>query len=96
MTPRAMGIPQKFEQLDIPFSRDDIVELMKLVTQLRGFPSHDSDEVYGVDAKPELQTFEIQWTYEEEDPAGGSISDVTSETRQTSKDICDSFEAGGR
>lgn len=49
-----------------------------------------------MDAKPELQTFEIQWTYEEEDPSGGSISDVTSETRQTSKDICDSFEAGGR
>ena len=33
---------------------------MRLVEQLKGFPSNEKD-VYGFDLRLELQTFEIQW-----------------------------------
>jgi len=44
---------------DLP--KDDVQELMNLVNSVRGFPSHPSKDVYGQDAKLELNTFEIQW-----------------------------------
>ena len=76
--------------------KDDVVELMTLVNQLRGFPSHDSKDVYGLDVYFELNTFEIQWANKDEDPAAGDISELAAEQKQTFKDVVDSFEALAR
>ncbi|EME89401.1 uncharacterized protein MYCFIDRAFT_185716 [Pseudocercospora fijiensis CIRAD86] len=43
---------------DVP--KDDVNELMSLVSALRGFPSHPSKDVYGLDATLDLTTFDIQ------------------------------------
>ena len=40
-------------------SRDDVNELMTLVNTVRGFPSDPSKDVYGQNAKLELNTFEV-------------------------------------
>lgn len=34
---------------------------MDLVQQLGGFPSNEGKDLYGLDTRLELQTFEIQW-----------------------------------
>lgn len=69
---------------------------MRLVSQLRGFPSHETKDIYGLDTRLELHTLEIQWTNEEDDPAADSVNDVPSETKQTFKDVVDSINAAGR
>ncbi|KAK4634028.1 hypothetical protein CLAFUW4_00563 [Fulvia fulva] len=76
---------------DVP--KDDVNELMNLVNQLRGFPSHPSKDVYGFDTKLELNTFEIQWANEDDDAAAG---DVAQETKDGFKRIADSIDALGR
>jgi hypothetical protein len=79
---------------DVP--KDDVNELMTLVNQLRGFPSHASKDVYGLDVYFELNTFEIQWANKDEDPTAGDISELAAEQKQTFKDVVDSFEALAR
>ena len=69
---------------------------MSLISQLRGFPSHATQDIYGLDVKLELNTLEIQWTNEEEDPASNEVNDVAAETKQTFKDVVDSIEAASR
>lgn len=76
--------------------RDDVNELMTLVNQLRGFPSHPSQDVYGLDAKLELNTFEIQWANEDDDPTAGDVSEIADETKTTFKEVVQSVEALGR
>lgn len=76
--------------------KDDVVELMTLVNQLRGFPSHDSKDVYGLDVYFELNTFEIQWANKDDDPSAGVVSEIAQEQKQTFKDVIDSFEALAR
>jgi hypothetical protein len=66
------------------------------VNQLRGFPSHASKDVYGLDVYFELNTFEIQWANKDEDPTAGDISELAAEQKQTFKDVVDSFEALAR
>lgn len=39
--------------------RDDVNELNTLISSLRGFPSHSSKDIYGLDLKLELSTFEM-------------------------------------
>ncbi|KAK4982911.1 hypothetical protein LTR66_009042 [Elasticomyces elasticus] len=73
--------------------KDDVNELMNLINQLRGFPSHPSDDIYGLDARVELNTMEIQWTNESDDSVQ---SEVTAETKETFKEIVDSLMALGR
>ncbi|KAK8194196.1 hypothetical protein M8818_007384 [Zalaria obscura] len=74
-------------------SADDVNELMSLISQLRGFPSHPSKDIYGLDTRLEFNSFEIQWASDEED----SVSDeVTAENKDTYKQVADSIAALGR
>jgi hypothetical protein len=59
---------------DVP--QDDVRELISLISTLRGFPSDDNKDIYGVDTKLDFATFEIQWSNQEDDPAaaGGEIA----------------------
>ena len=75
---------------------DDVQELLRLVSQLRGFPSHETKDVYGLDTNLELHTLEIQWTNKEDDPAADAVSDIPAESKQTFKDVIDSINAAGR
>lgn len=66
---------------------------MSLISQLRGFPSHPSKDIYGLDTRLEFNSFEIQWASDEED----SVSDeVTAENKDTYKQVADSIAALGR
>jgi hypothetical protein len=76
--------------------KDDVVELMTLVNQLRGFPSHAGEDVYGLNVYFELNTFEIQWANKDEDSSADVISEIAQEQKQTFKDVVDSFEALAR
>ncbi|RMZ71902.1 tartrate dehydrogenase decarboxylase [Pyrenophora seminiperda CCB06] len=78
---------------DVP--QDDVRELMSLVSSLRGFPSHPSKDVYGLDTKISLNTMEIQWSNEEDDAAmqGGELA---GEQKDEFKRIVESVEALGR
>jgi hypothetical protein len=68
---------------------------MSLISTLRGFPSHESKDVYGVDTKLDFATFEIQWSNQEDDPAavGGEIG---GEQKDDFKRVVDSIEALAR
>ena len=66
------------------------------VDQLRGFPSHDSKDVYGLDVYFELNTFEIQWANKDDDSTADVVSEIAQEQKQTFKDVVDSFEALAR
>lgn len=79
---------------DVP--KDDVTELMTLVNQLRGFPSHQTKDVYGLNVYFELNTFEIQWANKDEDPTANEVSEIAAEQKQTFKDVVDSFEALAR
>lgn len=69
---------------------------MTLVNQLRGFPSHMTKDVYGIDTKIELNTFEIQWSNQDEDPAANEVSEIAAEQKTTFKDVADSIGALSR
>lgn len=77
-------------------NRDDVNELMSLLSTVRGFPSHATKDVYGQDAKLELNTFEIQWSNEEEDAAANEVSEIAAETKDEFKRVVDSIEALAR
>lgn len=73
--------------------RDDAQELMRLITQLRGFPTSSSSDIYGLDTRLEFSTFEIQWTNDDDDTGS---SEATEENKTTFKDVADSIDALGR
>ncbi|KXT04415.1 hypothetical protein AC578_3641 [Pseudocercospora eumusae] len=79
---------------DVP--KDDVNELMSLVSALRGFPSHPSKDVYGLDTTLDLTTFDIQWGNADEDPAANEINELAAEQKDGFKRIVDSIEALGR
>lgn len=66
---------------------------MTLMNTVRGFPSHPNKDVFGLDTKLDLNTFEIQWSNEDDDPAAG---DVAGETKDDFKRVVDSIEALAR
>lgn len=68
---------------------------MSLISTVRGFPSHTSEDIYGQDAKVDFNTFEIQWSNEDEDPSN-SVSDIAGEQKEDFKRIVQSIEALGR
>lgn len=78
------------------FTSDDVQELMRLISQLRGFPSHESKDVYGLDQVLELHTLEINWCNQETDSAANEIQEIAPETKQTFKDVVDSISAAAR
>ncbi|KAM3418697.1 hypothetical protein BST61_g4674 [Cercospora zeina] len=79
---------------DVP--ADDVNELLRLVHDLRGFPSHPSKDVYGADVKVEFNTTDIQWANEDEDPSANEINEIAQEQKDDFKRIADSIEALAR
>ena len=83
-----------------PFSntsyRDDVNELMSLISELRGFPSHPSKDIYGADTKVEFNTMEIQWSNQDEAPGADDDVNVENEQKEDFKRIADSIENLGR
>lgn len=78
---------------DVP--KDDVEELMSLVSAVRGFPSHETKDVYGEDARLELTTFDIQWANAEEGGAEGA-GGVEGEQREEFARVVQSIEALAR
>ncbi|TKX18336.1 hypothetical protein C1H76_9124 [Elsinoe australis] len=76
-------------------SADDVQELMRLTSQLRGLPSDASKDIYGANVRLELHTFEINWTNAEDDPSG-DVNSLGDESKQTFKDVADSIDAAAR
>jgi hypothetical protein len=79
-----------------PISSDDVQELMRLTNSLRGFPSHPSKDVYGVDTKIDLNTFDIQWSNEDEDSAANEVNELAGEQKDEFQRIADSIDALAR
>ncbi|KAF1912779.1 hypothetical protein BDU57DRAFT_550597 [Ampelomyces quisqualis] len=77
---------------DVP--QDDVRELMSLISTLRGFPSDDNKDIYGLDTKLDFATFEIQWSNQESDPA--AQGEVGGEQKDDFKRVADSIEALAR
>lgn len=69
---------------------------MTLISTLRGFPSHPSQDVYGADTKVDFNTFEIQWSNQDDDPAGNEVNEIAGEQKEDFKRIVDSIEALAR
>lgn len=78
---------------DVP--QDDVRELLSLISTLRGFPSHETKDVYGQDVKVDFNTFEIQWSNQDDDPAAAGV-EIASEQKDEFKRIADSIEALAR
>jgi hypothetical protein len=68
---------------------------MALISLLRGFPSNESKDVYGVDTKLDFATFEIQWSNQEDDPAAAG-GELAGEQKDEFKRVVDSIEALAR
>jgi hypothetical protein len=68
---------------------------MSLISSLRGFPSNESKDVYGVDTKLDFATFEIQWSNQEDDPAAAG-GELAGEQKDEFKRVVDSIEALAR
>jgi hypothetical protein len=77
------------------YYRDDVRELMSLISTLRGFPSDENKDVYGLDTKLDFATFEIQWSNQEDDPAAAG-GEVGGEQIDEFKRVVDSVEALAR
>jgi hypothetical protein len=75
--------------------RDDVRELISLISTLRGFPSDDNKDIYGVDTKLDFATFEIQWSNQEDDPAAAG-GELAGEQKDDFKRVVDSIEALAR
>ena len=74
---------------------DDVKELLSLVQQLEGFPTNPDKDIYGLDTRLILTTFEIQWDNGEE-VEGDAEGNPTDENKQTFKDVVDSIRALAR
>jgi hypothetical protein len=68
---------------------------MSLISLLRGFPSNESNDIYGVDTKLDFATFEIQWSNQEDDPAAAG-GEIAGEQKDEFKRVVDSVEALAR
>jgi hypothetical protein len=75
---------------------DDTQELMSLISTLRGFPSHDSTDVYGHNVILEFATFEIQWSNKDDDTSADVVSEIAGEQKDDFKRVADSIEALAR
>ncbi|KAK5164980.1 uncharacterized protein LTR77_009645 [Saxophila tyrrhenica] len=76
--------------------RDDVQELMDLISTLRGFPSHPSKDVYGRDTRVDFNTFDLQWSNQDDDPTGNEVSEIAPEQKDDFNRIADSIEALAR
>lgn len=69
---------------------------MTLISTLRGFPSHESKDIYGADTKLDFNTFDIQWSNQDDDPAGDTVGEIAGEQKDDFKRIADSIESLAR
>jgi len=79
---------------DVP--AEDVNELMSLINTLRGFPSHPSKDIYEQDVKVDFNTFEIQWSNEDEDSSADTVKEIAGEQKDDFKRIAESIEALAR
>ena len=75
---------------------DDVNELMTLMQTCRGFPSHATKDVYGLDTRMDFNTMEIQWSNVDDDPAAGEVSEIAAEQKEDFKNVAESIEALAR
>ena len=76
--------------------RDDVNELMALISTCRGFPSHSTKDVYGHDTRLDFSTFELQWSNQDDDPTASTVSEIAPEQKDGFKRVADSIEALAR
>ena len=69
---------------------------MNLISELRGFPSDPSKDIFGHDIKLDFTTMEIQWSNGDDAPGGDETRDVAGEEKDDFKRIADSIEALAR
>jgi len=69
---------------------------MNRVQELRGYPSATDKDIYGIDTILELETFDIQWTNQDEDPSADTVGELAGEQKDGFKNIADSIEALAR
>ena len=81
--------------MNLSICSDDVNELLSLVHQLEGFPTNPDKDIYGLDTRVILSTFEIQWDNGEE-VEGEADNNPTDENKQTFKDVVDSIQALAR
>ena len=64
--------------------------------QLEGFPTNPDEDVYGLDTRIILSTFEVQWDNGEEIEGAEAPTNPTEENKQTFKNVADSIKALAR
>ncbi|KAL8942622.1 MAG: hypothetical protein Q9211_001320, partial [Gyalolechia sp. 1 TL-2023] len=74
----------------------DVNELLSLVRPLGGFPSDPTEDVYGLDTRVALATFEVQWENGEDVEGAEGKANPTEENKATFKDVVDSIHALAR
>lgn len=72
---------------------EDSNELMDLIRPLAGLPSDPNEDVYGLDARLDVATFEVQWDNGQEVEGAEAKSNPTEENKQMFKDVVESIEA---
>ncbi|KAI4283154.1 MAG: hypothetical protein L6R38_002377 [Xanthoria sp. 2 TBL-2021] len=72
---------------------EDSNELMDLIRPLAGLPSDPNEDVYGLDARLDVATFEVQWDNGEEVEGAEAKSNPTGENKQMFRDVVESIEA---
>ena len=72
--------------------RDDVNELMSLISTLRGFPSDQTKDIYGYDVQLDFNTMDIQWGNADDTPGGDKTQDLAGEQKEDFKNVSDSIE----
>ncbi len=75
---------------------DDVNELLSIVRPLEGLPTNPNEDIYGLDTRIILTTFEVQWDNGEEFEGAEADTNPTEENKQTFKDVLDSITALAR
>ncbi|KAL8748204.1 MAG: hypothetical protein Q9190_000023 [Brigantiaea leucoxantha] len=81
---------------DGSLAADDVNELLSLVRPLGGLPTSPDKDIYGLDARLVMSTFEVQWDNGEEVEGAEAEVNPTEENKQTFKDVLESIEALAR
>ncbi|KAF2862259.1 hypothetical protein K470DRAFT_243992, partial [Piedraia hortae CBS 480.64] len=86
----------KFSEKTGEVPKDDVHELLELVSTMTGLPSNQSKDIYGHDTKVQFNTFKGQWSNADVDPSADSIHELAREQKDDFKRVSDSIEALSR
>lgn len=75
---------------------DDVKELLALVRPLEGLPTNPDEDVYGLDTRVVLSTFEVQWDNGEEVEGAEAPTNPTEENKRGFREVVESIRALGR